>query len=112
MGVVFRAAFRWGEDDLPWLFLMVAAVVIPGVGSDLALGRTVAELGRESNRRNHEPGLSKSVSVTIAAVQALGGLLLFVPFAGWVVGPLVWSMGNAAVFGRLALAEGRLARNG
>ena len=91
---------------------MVAAVVIPGVGSDLALGRTVAELGRESIRRNHESGLSKSMSITIAVVQVLGGLLLFVPFTGWVVGPLVWSMGNAVMFGRLALAAGRLERDG
>ena len=122
--VVFVVIITWGVErlprifavELPWILVIAAAVAVPGVGSDLVLGRTFAELGREagrdSGRQASARGLSKTASFAIGAVQVLGGLLIFVPFTGWVFGPLAWTLGNAAMFARLARTVGRAGREG
>jgi hypothetical protein len=122
--VVFLVIISWGADYLPWIFavelpwilVIAAAVAVPGVGSDLVLGRTVAEVGREADRESGRQasarGLSKTASLAIGLIQVLGGLLIFVPFTGWVFGLLVWTLGNSAMFARLARTAGRAARQG
>lgn len=121
---VFRVIITWGVEhlprifavELPWILVIAALVAVPGVGSDLVLGRTFAELGREagrdSGRQASARGLSKTASFAIGAVQVLGGLLIFVRFTGWVFRPLVWTLGNAAMFARLARTAGRAGRQG
>ena len=76
----------------------------------MVLGRTVAGLGRESGRQASARGLSKSGSFAIGLAQVLGGLAIFVPLTGWVFGPLVWTLGNAVMFARLARTAGRVGR--
>ena len=90
---------------LSWMFAQ-GAIVLPAIAAEILLVRAVADVSRSvSDGRPAWAQLSIAFAATSWLV-AMAGLIVVVPFGGWVLGPLLVLIGNAVMFACVARIAG------